>query len=133
MAIYTIQLKRGQSSNWETLNPVLGPGEPGYELDTHKIKIGDGVTAWNDLPYIGEHNIINYNTHYDFPAIGNENYIYKAKKESLLYQWDDEKFIYTALGANIIDEELDFIDGGSAEMSDEIDNVISGGGADGDY
>lgn len=32
-------------------NPVLLKGEVVYEFDTRKRKIGDGVTAWNSLPY----------------------------------------------------------------------------------
>lgn len=32
-------------------NPVLLKGEVVYESDTRKRKLGDGVTAWNDLPY----------------------------------------------------------------------------------
>ena len=35
-------------------NPVLSAGEPGFELDTGKLKIGDGSTYWNDLPYLAE-------------------------------------------------------------------------------
>jgi hypothetical protein len=31
---------------------VLLSGEIGYESDTHKVKIGDGVTAWNNLKYV---------------------------------------------------------------------------------
>jgi hypothetical protein len=27
-------------------------GEPGFETDTRKIKIGNGVSKWNILPYI---------------------------------------------------------------------------------
>lgn len=34
-------------------NPVLQLGEMGYETDTGLLKVGDGVTAWSDLPYIG--------------------------------------------------------------------------------
>jgi YD repeat-containing protein len=34
-------------------NPVLAAGEHGYETDTEASKIGDGVTAWADLPYSG--------------------------------------------------------------------------------
>lgn len=45
------QFKRGLAERWTLVNPVLNPGEPGFELDTNKFKIGDGVTAWNDLPY----------------------------------------------------------------------------------
>lgn len=32
-------------------NPVLLKGEVVYESDTRKRKLGDGVTAWNSLPY----------------------------------------------------------------------------------
>ena len=45
------QLKRGTLEAWGRNNPVLRQGEPGYVLDTGKLKIGDGSTAWNDLPY----------------------------------------------------------------------------------
>ena len=33
----TLGLKRGTSTNWTTINPTLGPGEPGFELDTGKL------------------------------------------------------------------------------------------------
>jgi len=48
-----IQLRRDTATNWSTSNPVLLEGELGIELDStrNRIKIGDGVTAWNDLPY----------------------------------------------------------------------------------
>ena len=46
-----IQLKRKTSSLWLSTNPILKSGEPGVEKDTFKLKIGDGVTAWNLLPY----------------------------------------------------------------------------------
>lgn len=46
-----IQIRRDTASSWQSVNPVLAEGEIGYETDTKKIKIGDGTTAWNDLPY----------------------------------------------------------------------------------
>jgi hypothetical protein len=39
------QVKRGQSAAWFNSNPILRVGEPGFEIDTGKLKIGDGVTA----------------------------------------------------------------------------------------
>lgn len=36
---------------WESINPILFKGEIGFESDTHKFKIGDGMTAWKDLFY----------------------------------------------------------------------------------
>lgn len=50
---YTIQVKRATSTRWLELNPILEEGEPGVELNTSKMKIGDGTTAWNSLPYSG--------------------------------------------------------------------------------
>lgn len=49
----TFQFRRGLAENWKKNNPVLALGEPGFERDTYKLKIGDGVTAWNDLAYFG--------------------------------------------------------------------------------
>jgi hypothetical protein len=48
----TFQFKRGLASAWTNVNPILAAAEPGYELDTGKLKIGDGSTAWNDLDYL---------------------------------------------------------------------------------
>ncbi|PKP11947.1 MAG: hypothetical protein CVU09_00165 [Bacteroidetes bacterium HGW-Bacteroidetes-4] len=48
-----IQIKRGTAAAWTALNPVLADGQQGLETDTNKLKIGDGVTAWNSLPYFG--------------------------------------------------------------------------------
>ena len=46
-----IQYRRGSSTDWSTTNPILAIGEPGYETNTGKFKVGDGSTAWNSLPY----------------------------------------------------------------------------------
>lgn len=45
--------KYDTSTNWATNNPILLAGEIGVESDTNKIKIGDGITNWNDLAYFG--------------------------------------------------------------------------------
>jgi hypothetical protein len=47
-----IKLRRDTSTNWQSVNPVLDEGELGYETDTGRFKIGDGVTDWNNLPYV---------------------------------------------------------------------------------
>jgi hypothetical protein len=45
------QFWRQSSAEWTAENPVLLRDEPGVEEDTGQWKFGDGVTAWNDLPY----------------------------------------------------------------------------------
>lgn len=46
-----IRLRRDASWNWARMNPVLGEGEPAYETDSKKFKIGDGSARWSDLDY----------------------------------------------------------------------------------
>ena len=50
----SFKLQRATKEVWETLNPVLLDGEPGYEKDTNKLKIGDGKSTWLELEYLGE-------------------------------------------------------------------------------
>lgn len=49
--IFEFRFKRGTSARWEALNLILGPAEPGVEIDTGLFKIGDGHTSWMDLEY----------------------------------------------------------------------------------
>lgn len=46
-----IVLKNDTAANLKAKNPVLLKGEMCIEIDTNKFKFGDGVTAYNDLPY----------------------------------------------------------------------------------
>lgn len=50
----TYQLRRDYADRWREVNPTLKAGEPGFELDTGKLKIGDGVTPYIMLNYLGE-------------------------------------------------------------------------------
>jgi hypothetical protein len=47
-----IQFRRGTAAAASTANRVLANGEPGYEADTGRMKIGNGVDEWDDLPYV---------------------------------------------------------------------------------
>jgi hypothetical protein len=47
-----IQIRRGTAAQWTSTNPTLASGEQGFETDTNKMKIGNGSTVWNSLPYI---------------------------------------------------------------------------------
>ena len=46
-----ISLRRGSEEKWRLENPVLNEGEPGLEIDTGRVKFGNGETTWNDLDY----------------------------------------------------------------------------------
>lgn len=46
-----ILIRRDSFSNFTSVNPILGNAEMSYITDTGRMKIGDGVTEWNSLPY----------------------------------------------------------------------------------
>jgi hypothetical protein len=46
------RFKGATETAWADYNPILAEREPGIETDTLKMKVGNGVDAWNDLPYI---------------------------------------------------------------------------------
>lgn len=48
-----LQLLRGTSEAVAASNPKLEAGQPFFELDTQKLKIGNGTSNYNDLLYIG--------------------------------------------------------------------------------
>lgn len=116
-----IKLKRGKSTTWKTKNLLLLDGEPGFEIDTFRLKIGDGKTKWNDLPYQDQNNenVVNARVFAELPSIGQENVIYKVSSTAKLYQWDTTTNGYEALmsgggGSGIPIEDIDIINGGNA-------------------
>lgn len=51
MTADVIRFRRGTADQWLLADPILAAGEPGFETDTGLQKVGDGATAWRDLPY----------------------------------------------------------------------------------
>lgn len=47
-----IQVRRDTAANWAGVDPVLADGEWGYEQDTGKLKLGNGVDEWTALGYL---------------------------------------------------------------------------------
>ena len=118
-----ILIRNDVAANWTSVNPKLSKGEMGIEIDTNLIKIGDGVTAWNDLEYIGgkeggNGGVFNANTHYDFPSIGSVDMIYKAEDERKIYQWNPDLLKYEVLSEiEITIQDLEIIHGGNANVT----------------
>lgn len=46
-----LKIRRDNSTVWKHINPVLEQGEPAVELDTGRMKIGDGERHYIELPY----------------------------------------------------------------------------------
>ena len=70
------------SSNWAEINPILLKGEIGIEIDTTKIKIGDGIKTWTELNYAvssnNEASLVVVNGFNELPIEGAEDKLYKV-------------------------------------------------------
>lgn len=42
---------QGTAAAFAEANPIILKGEWGYEVDTQRVKVGDGVREWVNLPY----------------------------------------------------------------------------------
>ena len=95
--IQKIQLKRGTKN---VLDLVLknsnrpASGEPIYELDTGKLKIGDGIHNYADLAYFTQKLV--YNNIFEFPTVGEEGTLYIVNNGNS-YVWDAQKKRYKVL------------------------------------
>ena len=96
-----ITLREDSSNVWEKLNPILKKAEFGYESNTGKLKIGDGVTAWNSLSYlIGER--VPEGAIFTDTVVNLSNYYTKSEVESLI----NEKLANATISAVFKDGNL---------------------------
>lgn len=58
MSTVRLQLRRDSSADWTTENPTLALGEPGYDTTRKQLKIGDGATAWDSLPFLAREYVM---------------------------------------------------------------------------
>jgi len=100
----TIKLRRATSTEWNSINPVLRSGEPGYETDTKKLKIGDGSTVWTNLEYLGGDG----GTIIDFEAIQDNLSSFFIAGSGISFNYDDENnsltITNTSIGGNPFDQ-----------------------------
>jgi hypothetical protein len=47
-----ITLRRAKTAEWYAFDPILRQGEPGYDLDTGELRIGNGTDPWSELSAI---------------------------------------------------------------------------------
>ncbi len=100
---HTYKLKRGKEDAILNANPLLLAGEPivVFRNDgSTNVKIGDGVTYYRDLPWIGSDQIYCAKKRSSFPNVGKSNVIYKAEETATLYQWNSTKLCYEPLGGS---------------------------------
>ena len=100
-----IQLRRDVAADWTSVDPVLAEGELGLELDTDKMKMGDGTSVWSALPYA---------------AGGSGGSALEVLDEGV------------SIGAAV--ESLDFVGAGvtATNVGNDVTVTIAGGGGSGD-
>lgn len=72
MPTIKLQIRRDTSTQWFIKNPILLPGEIGFETDTGKLKIGRTTSqVWNNIPYISIEASAHQHSITDIQATGN--------------------------------------------------------------
>ena len=101
--IKTIQFKRGLKTSLEAklTAEVLGipfAGEPIFETDTGKLKIGDGINSYVDLPYISGGSIEGIPNFIIQDPLSNQVLLYDEETQSWVNKnlADRESIIYLA-------------------------------------
>ena len=61
-----IQVRSATANAWANANPILAEREIAFDITKNAIKIGDGSSRWNSLPYITAGTIMEDDTTYDF-------------------------------------------------------------------
>lgn len=97
-----IQLRRGFQVQWDAVANTYIPkaGEPCVTLDGKnkgQIKIGDGISTWRELKYVGVnegamHFIGTVATKAELPESAETGDIYQVTEDSKLYIWDGDSW-----------------------------------------
>lgn len=97
-----IQLRRGYQAQWDSVKDTYVPkaGEPCVTLDGNnkgQVKIGDGVSTWGELRYVGIsegaiHFIGTVQKKSDLPETANIGDIYQVVEDNSLYIWDGDSW-----------------------------------------
>ena len=112
-----IQIRRGKTKNLRNYIKPLAEGQPGYDKDKHKIKIGNGEDLWKKLPYASGL--------FDYEILNSEA---EAKTR---YALDDEDITIISYGTDSPDENtigqiyLQYYDA-EPETDYIVDNGVSG-------
>ena len=124
---------RRTSESFKNGNPVLLKDQLGYETDTHLIKIGDGVTNYNDLEYMIKNGKSAYELAVDNGYKGTiSEYLESLKGKSAYeiavdqgYEGTEEEWL-ASLSANMYNDAVkNGFDGTEADFFKQLNSGIS--------
>ena len=117
------------AENWESKNPTLGKAEFGYDETNKKMKLGDGITPWNDLPWYNKNfNIVNGTAERSLHTIGspeNRQHIFHELDWDPSVDYTEDDIEYT-MGEYAFAEGLVTKASGEASHSEGFCSTASG-------
>jgi hypothetical protein len=131
------QFRRDTAVNWKNTDHVLTKGEPGFEIDTYKLKVGIGYN-WNKTPYVN--SIPTISPVYNDPEIANENLLNyditrvlittKCVKHTIRLPEIEETIGFIIRIQNMLQDDLHVVDNDNqliCIMNDEIVSFLYNG------
>lgn len=114
-----LQFKRGTSTILASKNIVLEEGEPVFETDTGRFKIGEkdengNLKHWNDINYQDENSVVSRKSYLNFPKVGKSRVIYIDENTGERYRYID--FHYELIKSAGSIEDITIINGGNANV-----------------
>ena len=123
-----IQIRTATANAWFNTNPILVEKEIAYcsDANINSIKIGDGNTRWNGLPYIKASGLIENDSNFDFGSEdeGSETPTITEMENYVTYNNNFESTVWDNYGADTPSTEPDNPDAGDntdKPTSDPVD------------
>lgn len=120
----TFKLRRGHTEALREQNVLPSQGEPIFDIDLNKLKIGDGVKHYNELEYIGK-SVITANSVEEFPVQGDSECLYIATDPESIYRFDVISKTYVPLYADALSNKVDKVEGKELSSNDFTDDYKS--------
>lgn len=112
----TIQFKRGSTATLQNIIPAAG--EPVWDKQLEKLKVGDGVRLYSELPYVGDVSVDDSSVEFDsndlVSIFGFEN----ADEDSSPVKSGDGKIEWKLLASKDDLEEVE------ATLSDDLADIV---------
>ena len=106
----TIKLRRGTAAQWAAANTVLQEGELGLDLDTNKIYVGDGTTAYDSLAPVVEGSLADISVTAPAAASGNGGLAYDTNTKAFTYTPPDIPSLETTTSIAKVGNNLQYTD-----------------------
>lgn len=115
----TLQFRRGSDANLQNIIPAAG--EPIWNKDLEKLKVGDGIRPYSELPFVGDVAVDGSSIIYN----GNQVSLFgfdSAELGSAPVKSDDGKLEWKLLATQ---EDIEQIQATVDDLSDYIDNDLA--------